>query len=81
MYRLACTIYMSSVYGFVHVFFLRYEDIRSRDADHVRFRYNLTVQLIRFLVMKLTHLGSNLRFDMCIVFMDNYSISGRRHPR
>jgi hypothetical protein len=30
--------------------------------------------------MKLTHPGSNPRFDMGIVFMTNYSFSGRQHP-
>jgi hypothetical protein len=37
-------------------------------------------ELVRFLVMKLTHLGLNSRFDMCVAFMINYSFSGRRHP-
>jgi hypothetical protein len=36
------------------------------------------VQPVRFLVMKLIYLGSNSRFDMCIVFMANYSFSERR---
>jgi hypothetical protein len=35
------------------------------------------VQLVRFLVVKLTHPASNPRFDMIIVFMANYSFSGR----
>jgi hypothetical protein len=30
------------------------------------------VQLVRFLVMELTHLDSNSRFDMSVVFMANY---------
>jgi hypothetical protein len=38
------------------------------------------VQLIRFLVVELIHLNSNLRFDMVVVFMANYSFSGRRYP-
>jgi hypothetical protein len=37
-------------------------------------------QLVRFLVVELTHPGSNLRFDMGIVFTANYSFSGRRRP-
>jgi hypothetical protein len=37
-------------------------------------------QLIRFLVVKLTHPDSNPRFDMCIVFMANNSFSGMRRP-
>jgi hypothetical protein len=28
-------------------------------------------------VVELTHLGSNLRFDMSVIFMVNYSFSGR----
>jgi hypothetical protein len=35
------------------------------------------VQLVRFLVVKLTHTCSNSRFDMNIVFMTNYSFNGR----
>jgi hypothetical protein len=31
-------------------------------------------------VVELTHIGLNLRFDMSIVFMANYSFSGRRRP-
>jgi hypothetical protein len=38
------------------------------------------VHLIRFLVVELTHIDLNLRFDMSIVFMANYSFSGRRCP-
>jgi hypothetical protein len=30
------------------------------------------VQLVRFLVMKLTHLDSNPRFDISVVFTANY---------
>jgi hypothetical protein len=43
-------------------------------------RVGLT-QLVRFLVVKLTHPGSNPRFDMGIAFTTNYSFSGRRRPR
>jgi hypothetical protein len=35
----------------------------------------------RFLVVELTHSCSNLRFNMSIAFMANYSFSGRRRPR
>jgi hypothetical protein len=35
------------------------------------------VQLFRFLVVKLTHSVSNLRFDMYVVFTFNYSFSVR----
>jgi hypothetical protein len=38
-------------------------------------------QLVRFLVVELTHPGSNPRFDMGVAFTTNYSFSGRRHPR
>jgi hypothetical protein len=33
-------------------------------------------QLIRFLVMELTHPGSNPKFDVSVVFTANYSFSG-----
>jgi hypothetical protein len=39
------------------------------------------VQLVRSLVMELTHLGSNPIFDIGVTFMTNYSFSGRRRPR
>jgi hypothetical protein len=38
-------------------------------------------QLVRFLVVELTHSDLNFRFDMCVVFMANYFFSGRRCPR
>jgi hypothetical protein len=38
-------------------------------------------QLVRFLVLELTHPGSNPRFDMGVVFTANYSFSERRRPR
>jgi hypothetical protein len=38
-------------------------------------------QLIKFLVVELTHLGLNTRFDMDVIFTANYFFSGRRHPR
>jgi hypothetical protein len=34
-------------------------------------------QLIRFIVVELTHISLNLRFDMCVIFMTNYFFSGR----
>jgi hypothetical protein len=37
-------------------------------------------QLVRFLVVELTHPDSNFRFDMSVVFMTNYSFSGGRRP-
>jgi hypothetical protein len=39
------------------------------------------VQLIRFLVVKLTHPGLNPKFNMSVAFTANYSFSGRRRPR
>jgi hypothetical protein len=38
------------------------------------------VQLVRFLVVKLTHPDSNARFDMGIVFTANHSFSGSDVP-
>jgi hypothetical protein len=38
-------------------------------------------QLVRFLVVKLTHPGSNPKFDMGVAFTANYFFSGRRRPR
>jgi hypothetical protein len=38
-------------------------------------------QLIRFLVVELTHLDSNPIFDMCVAFMANYFFSRRRRTR
>jgi hypothetical protein len=37
-------------------------------------------QLVRFIVLELTHTGLNHRFDMGIIFMVNYSFSGTRRP-
>jgi hypothetical protein len=34
-------------------------------------------QLVRFLVVELTHPGLNPRFDMGVAFTANYSFSGR----
>jgi hypothetical protein len=34
--------------------------------------------MVRFVVVKLTHLDLNFRFDIDIVFMVNYSFSERR---
>jgi hypothetical protein len=39
------------------------------------------IQLVRFLVVKLTHPNLNPRFDMGVAFTTNYSFSERRHPR
>jgi hypothetical protein len=36
-------------------------------------------QLVRFPVLKLTHPGSNLIFDMCVVFTTNFSFSERQY--
>jgi hypothetical protein len=37
-------------------------------------------QLVRFLVVELTHPGSNPKFDMCVAFTANYSFSGGNVP-
>jgi hypothetical protein len=37
-------------------------------------------QLVRFLVVKLTHPDSNPISDISVAFTTNYSFSGRRHP-
>jgi hypothetical protein len=37
-------------------------------------------QLVRFLLVELTHTCLNLRFDMSVAFTANYSFSGRRRP-
>jgi hypothetical protein len=35
-------------------------------------------QLFRFLMIKLTHLSLNSRFNMSVIFTTNYFFSGRR---
>jgi hypothetical protein len=37
-------------------------------------------QLIRFLMVELTHLDLNFRFDIGIIFTANYSFSRRQRP-
>jgi hypothetical protein len=37
-------------------------------------------QLIKFLVVKLTHLDLNSIFDICVAFTPNYFFSGRQRP-
>lgn len=32
-------------------------------------------------VVEQTHFGSNIMFDICAIFTDNYSFRWRRHPR
>jgi hypothetical protein len=41
----------------------------------------ILTQLVRFLVVELTHLGSNPKFNMGVAFTTNYSFSGRQRPR
>jgi hypothetical protein len=38
-------------------------------------------QVVRFLMVVLTNSGLNTRFDMSVIFLANYSFSGRRRPR
>jgi hypothetical protein len=37
-------------------------------------------QLVRFIVVELTHPGSNLIFGMSVAFMANHFLNGRWHP-
>jgi hypothetical protein len=39
------------------------------------------IQLVRFLLVKLTHPVLNHRFDMGVVFTANYFFSGKQRPR
>jgi hypothetical protein len=48
--------------------------------SHMLCRVGLA-QLVRFLVVELTHPCLNPRFDMGVAFTANYSFSGRRRPR
>jgi hypothetical protein len=47
----------------------------SADKDLSIVRVGLD-QLVRFIMLKLTYLGSNSRFDMCVVFTTNYFLVG-----
>jgi hypothetical protein len=38
-------------------------------------------QLVKFLVVELTHLDLNPRIDMSVIFMTNYFFCGRRRPQ
>jgi hypothetical protein len=49
----------------------------GQSEKHTLCRVRLA-QLVRFLVMKLIHSGSNLRFDICVTFITNYSFNGRQ---
>jgi hypothetical protein len=37
-------------------------------------------QLVRFLMVELINSGLISKFDMCVIFIPNYSFSGNRHP-
>jgi hypothetical protein len=54
--------------------------VKIREIGLGQFLINLT-QLVRFIVVKLTHPDSNPRFDMSVAFTTNYSFSSRRRPR
>jgi hypothetical protein len=61
---------------------LRWRKLRSispcvEQAGPVFLYRVVLVQLIRFLVVKLTHLDLNPKFDMGVASMANYSFSGR----
>jgi hypothetical protein len=58
----------------------RSSDLFHMEACRARGRVGLT-QLVRFLVVELTHPGSNPKFDMSVAFTANYSFSGRRRHR
>jgi hypothetical protein len=53
---------------------------RSKATQGMKLSQSGLPQLVRFLVVKLNHLGSNPKFDMRVIFMANYSFSGRRRP-
>jgi hypothetical protein len=53
----------------------------STPLNSVVLRRVSLAQLIRFVVVELTHSCSNSRFDMDVVFMINYYFSGSRRPR
>jgi hypothetical protein len=46
---------------------------------HAFYSYTITsrVKLVRFSVVELIQLDSNLKFNMIVIFMANYSFSGR----
>jgi hypothetical protein len=50
---------------------------RSKATQGMKLSQSGLPQLFRFLVVKLNHLGSNSKFDMRVIFMANYSFSGR----
>jgi hypothetical protein len=47
--------------------------VKIREIGLDQFLVNLA-QLVRFIVVKLTHPGSNHKFDMCVAFTANYSL-------
>jgi hypothetical protein len=55
------------------------KNVIDEDNDKLIHRVGLA-QLVRFLVVELTHPGSNPRFDMGVAFTANYSFSWRRRP-
>jgi hypothetical protein len=52
----------------------------QQQIEEVRRRRVGLAQLVRFLMVELTHPGSNPRFYMGVAFTANYSFSGRRCP-
>jgi hypothetical protein len=54
----------------------RSSNLFHMEACRARGRVGLA-QLVRFLVVELTHPGLNPRFDMSVAFTANYSFSGR----
>jgi hypothetical protein len=52
----------------------------SLQSNDMRCHKVCLAQLLRFLMVKLTHLGLNHIFDMSVAFTVNYSFSGRCPP-
>jgi hypothetical protein len=49
--------------------------VSSEYKSHFHYKVGLA-QLVRFIVVELTHLGLNPIFDMSVIFIANYSFSG-----
>jgi hypothetical protein len=62
----------------MHKISMMYNALYMISVKYVQNRRVDLAQLVRFLVVELTHPGSNPIFDMGVAFMANYSFSGRR---
>jgi hypothetical protein len=65
----------------MHKISMMYNALYMISVKYVQNRRVDLAQLVRFLVVELTHPGSNLIFDMSVTFMANYSFSRRRRSR